>query len=328
MILRLALLALLLAATAPAAPVRRAYRLTDAQGEQIRELARSDEAEAFFAEAGGGTDDLMAEGLRYYLNELGVPLPKTVTIRWNRVLGECVVAAEDDLHARIGRALSSPGQWQVEIDAALVSIPLADIERLARENEGAAPSGAALRTLWKAKGGRLVASTKLLTRPGLEASIFAGDELTHAGEARALEAGSTAETAKEKGRRETIAIGTELVQRRIGLSVSATPTLQPDLQTMVISLSVERAAATGQRNVAVLAGDGTNPPHAVMAEVPTLRSESTASEVLATDGVPLLQSGLPATDAQGQLYLLLTARVVDAQGLPLPAHDFRGRLLD
>ena len=330
MIRRVACCVLLLAVAASATPVRRAYRLSAAQVEQIRELARSDEAETFFAESGGGTDDLMAEGLRYVLHELDAPLPKAAPVRWNRVRGEFIIEAEDDLHTRIGRALSSPAQWQIEINASLIAVPLAQVEQLARAGEGAAPANEALRKLWAEKGGHLIASTKLLTRSGNRTSVFAGDEIMHAGEARALAVGALANAGKEpdSAKRETVAVGTSLVLKRIGLSVEATPTLETDLQTLGMRVAIDRATATGQRSTALLVGDGAHPPQTLVTEVPTRRAEIVSSEVWATDGIPLLLGGWPAADAQNQIYLLLTPRVIDAQGLPRAAHDFRGRLLD
>jgi len=321
---------LLAAAAASAAPVRRAYRLSAAQVEQVRELARSEEAEAYFAEAGGGTDDLMAEGLRYALHEMGVPLPKATPVRWNRLREEVVIEAEDDLHTRIGRALSAPAQWQIELNASLIAVPLAQIEQLARASDGAAPANETLQKLWAEKGGKLVASTKLLTRSGNRTTVFAGDEIMHAGEARALAVGALANAGKEPepAKRDTVAVGTALVLKRIGLSVEATPTLETDLQTLGLRVAIDRAAVTGQRNTALLVGDGANPPQTLVAEVPTRRAEIVACEVWATDGLPLLLGGWPAADEQNQIYLLLTPRVLDAQGQPRAAHDFRGRLLD
>ncbi len=321
--------ALLCVATAAAAPSRRAHAPNADQLAEIQELARSEEAEAYFATAGGGTDDLLAEGLRYYLHELGVDLPKQVPVRWNRVRREYVIEAEDELQARIGRALSAPGVWQVEVDAALIALPLAEVEKLARASESAAAPTAGLRKLWAGSGGRLLASARLVTRSGITATLFAGDEVAYAGQAKALARG--AEPDKElKGPAKTaaVAIGTEIIQRRLGLGVEVTPTLQADLRTLTLAVSMERAVRTGQRSVAILAGDGANPPQAVASEVPEVRMESVTSEVLAAEGTTQWLGGLPAEGGQVQLYLLLTPRIVDAEGRSRAEHDYRGRLVE
>ena len=317
-------LVLLAALGAETSAVRRAYTPGPARLDALRELAGSEEAESYFARTGAG-DDLLAECLRFFLHEQGLDLPRTAAVRWNRSTQRFEIEATDDQHARIGRALISADEWQVEADAALIAFPLADLEKLARQQEGAGISAAALKAAWTTGGGRLIGSAKVRTRHNITARMFSGDEIAYAGSVRAL-ASATSTNEEVKGPRTStaIAVGTELMRQQVGFEVTLTPAIALDLRSMELNVVVRHARLAGMRSTGLFAGDGTNPPKVIAAEVPDIRARQIQASLLAADGSTHMLGGIPTEDGAGQIYLLLTARLVDREGAPWNAHDFRG----
>ncbi|MDZ4200305.1 MAG: hypothetical protein U1E27_13595 [Kiritimatiellia bacterium] len=299
------------------AVVTRSYSVSAAQIEYLENVLRSVDAEKYLAQRKQVSGDSMAEGLRYFLNEFGIHLSDTAVIRWSRMRRAFTISAPDSEHARVGRCLADPADWQVEVEAVMVSFPAQEIFAIRRLREDAAAPREELLRLWTEGKGENLTSIKLVAKNLATVSGQAGSVVNYAGEIRAVPTGDT------EGR-QSIGFASSLVERMLGLQMAITPTLQTDLTTVSLSVQLELASDPEWQSVSRLAVPGEASVHTFDGQLPQFYRESVTATFLGRSGTPLALGGWSHPKTGQIVYLVITPRVISAQGKTLDEHDFRG----
>ena len=310
----------------------RAYRLSGDTLTAVRERMQSPVAERYFAQRQQRAEESLTEGLRFYLERSGVPMPDGAKVEWNAVRGEMIAFTTEDIHARIGRVLTTRSDWQIEVSAAWIAFTPAEIEPLARARVAAAPAMEDLLKLWQEKKGTLLQSGSMVMPVGAAGEISSGTDMRYVDQFQVTKLSEPPpEDGPKKGPADAglvQAVLPHLTSTHAGWRVRVTPELRDDLATVELALEPELTSPPQWREATIATVERNGKLESVKMDVPQLHRQSLITRVLARDGVTMAVGGTPSQAGDQRVYLFVTPRVVDALGQPFSKHDFKGRLLE
>lgn len=309
----------------------RAYRLSEETVASVRERMQSPTAERYFAQRPQRADESLTEGLRFFLERSGVPLPDGTKVEWNAVRREVIVLNTDENHMRVGRALTTRGDCQVEITASWVAFAPADIETLARARAAAAPTMADIAKLWQDKKGTLLHAGTVVARHGENSVLSSGTEMNYAEKFSVVTLSDPTNEPPVKGPAHSGLVQSvvpEMATRHAGLRIQVTPEIQEDLATIGLSLEPELSSPPQWRETTIGTVARNGRVESIKMDAPQLHRQTMTTRVLVRDGATLAVGGMPSAAGDQRSYLFVSARLVDTLGLPFAQHDFKGRLLD
>jgi hypothetical protein len=234
------------------------------------------------------------------LEGCGVRFPPGAWVRYVAALNRLFMFNTEDNHAILAAVLKSFGPRQVVVDYAWIEMPLADIEAAARAAPEVFPDDATLLSLWKAGKGHLMNASRLVTRTGQAATDQGVSEIIYPTEFQFLERGSNAVE-----RADAVAPGA-FETRPVGAIMNLTPTVGPDNDTLDLALSPELAELIGW-------SDEWSSRSSVSSPQPLFHSDNITTTLSIKSGQTVVLGGLRSHDGSQQRYLVLRARVVDAE---------------
>ena len=198
---------------------------------------------------------------------------------------------------------------QVQIDAAFVDFPRAQIERLARGNGRAAPDTAALLELWKSGQGTLLHVLKLTTRSGVNAQVQSVSEVIYPTEFRTPEATNSAGAAAYP-----LPVPDVFNTREVGAILNVTPTVGPDNRTIDVVLAPEITAPPEWRMLTVTGTDADSRKLLLEVPQPVFHSRNVTTSIVLQDGETAVLGGMNSPQGDVVTYLFLTATLMDSKG--------------
>lgn len=258
-----------------------------------------------------GSTEAQSSELRRFFESLEIPFPEGSSIRLE---GDRLVIWNTpenlDLFHRI---LNATGvvMNQVEIDCSFVAFPDKDLEAAARRAGRAAATTEEVRALWRSGSGRLVTTSKVVTRSGVEAQAKGVAEILHPTEFERAEARESEHEryhpAHPPGAFET---------RETGVVWTVIPTVGSDERTIdLIDLRPELASLPGWDDLGPSrTSDGKTA--VVSLRQPRFHSRNLIASVVLWDGSTVVLGGYPDPGRKETVYVFVSARIVDPAGRP------------
>ncbi|MBU4459715.1 MAG: type II and III secretion system protein [Verrucomicrobia bacterium] len=199
---------------------------------------------------------------------------------------------------------------QVDIDVSFVAFDLKSIEEVARTSASAAVSGEKIKSLWREGKGRLVGTSKILTRSGVNAQSKGVDEILYPTEFASPQGTNGITLARDPlpGSFET---------REIGLIANATPTIGPDGYTIDLTFVPELCELHGQDDVGFETTQQDGKKTSIQFHQPRFHSRSLTLSVVLWDGETLVAGAMPNSGVTEITYVFVTVRLLDPASRPV-----------
>jgi hypothetical protein len=249
-----------------------------------------------------------------FFQECDVTFPEGSSIRWDPIQSELHIRNTVENIDRI-EAIVSPivDTWpSVEIDCSFVAFPIRDLDTAARKAGRAAATAEDVRALWRGGAGRLVSTSKVLTRSGVNAQVKGVAEITYPQEYERLAVTDPIPTlqAAPPGALET---------REIGTIFNVTPTVGPDGRTIDLSMVPELAELAGWDDVGVGGTTADGKKVGSHMRQPRFHSRNLTTSVVLWDGGTVVLGGFPGADGKETIYAFVSARLVNPAGRDDPS---------
>lgn len=246
-----------------------------------------------------------------FFQDFGVTFPEGSFARWDAIQSQLHVRNTAANIERI-EAIVSPiiDTWpSVEIDCSLVALPQKDLDAAARKSGRAAATAEDVRALWRGGAGRLVSTSKVLTRSGVEAQVKGVEEITYPQEYARLAVTDPIPTvqAAPPGALET---------REIGTILNVTPTVGPDGRTIDLSTVPELAELAGWDDVGIGGTTADGKKVGSHMRQPRFHSRNLSTSVVLWDGGTVVLGGFRSEDGKETIYAFISARLVNPAGRP------------
>lgn len=251
------------------------------------------------------------------LERMGVPFPAGSFVRFEERFGLlCMLNTDvnqEKLEELLELMIDRPAL--IELDASFIAFDHPDIEAQARKNLSAAPTMAQIAELWKAGKGRLLGTSKIITRSGVNAQSQGVDEQIYPKDfvAGTLTNGPDAKNADAKVPPTPTAFET----REVGMIFNITPTVQPDGKTVELVLAPEISDGDAWDDLTSTLSRGDNKEENLTVRQPRVHSAKLTTTIAVKDGATFIQGGMASRDGQSLVYLFLTARIIGPDGQPI-----------
>lgn len=279
--------------------VGRAYRM----GPSALQGIRSHDSKAKSAEAEEAQ-------LRRFFESWGVSFPEGSSIR---IEGDSLVIWNTPENLEwFDRCLCATdvGVEQIEIDCSFVAFPDKDLEAAARRAGRAAATTEDIRALWRSGAGRLVGTSKVVTRSGVETKVAGVTEILYPTEFERSEVRDP-----EHERYHPSHPPGSFETREIGLLWKVMATIGPDNRTIDLNVAPESAALPAWDDVGPSrTADGKTA--AVHLRMPRFQSWNLSASVVLWDGSTIVLGGFPDPGRKETAYALISARVIEPNGRP------------
>jgi hypothetical protein len=261
---------------------------------------------------GAASSGILEGELRRFFESIEVSFPEGSSIRRQGNLLIIWNTPENlERFHRIWNADGLPSN-QVEIDCSFVAFPIRDLDTAARKSGRAAATAEDVRALWRGGAGRLVSTSKVLTRSGVNAQVKGVAEITYPQEYERLAVTDPIPTlqAAPPGALET---------REIGTIFNVTPTVGPDGRTIDLSMVPELAELAGWDDVGVGGTTADGKKVGSHMRQPRFHSRNLTTSVVLWDGGTVVLGGFPGADGKETIYAFVSARLVNPAGRDDPS---------
>jgi len=252
------------------------------------------------------------EGLRKFFERQGVPFPPGSSIFYNSDVFQIIMRntpENTDIFERILPALNVV-PLQVEIDVAFVEFDLKLIEELARKSARAAPTGEEIKALWREGGGRIIGTSKIVTRSGVNAQTKGGDEVIYRTGFKGIVNTNESAVTMSAGQ-----AGFET--RETGVICNVTPTVGPDGYTVDLTMAPELCEFLDWDD----AGIGITGPEGKTTKtnvrVPRFHSRQLTTSIVLWDGETVVVGAMLNSDGAKVTYAFATIRLLDPAAHPV-----------
>jgi Flp pilus assembly secretin CpaC len=268
------------------------------------------------AKADADRDDSAPNDMKKFFEGLGVPFPPGSSIVYNSTISQLILKNKPENLRLFEKAFGALNCMpnQVEIDMSFAAFDLASIEAIARKSGRAAVSDAEIKSLWREGKGRLVGTSKIVTRSGVNAQSKGVDEVLYPTEfvPSAGTNGVVMAAAPLPGSFET---------REIGIILNATPTVGPDSYTIDLTFVPEFCGLLFQDNVGFEKTLPDGKKTSLQLRQPRFHSRNLTTSVVMGDGETLVAGAMPNSGVTEITYGFITARLLDPSGRPVNAPD-------
>jgi len=271
----------------------------------------------FVAMGSGGVPTVDAQkDLKKYFGDLGVSFPPGSSISYDTAGSRIVMRntpENTELFEKVLAALNVVPN-QVEIDVAFVSFELKLVEEVARKSGRAAVSGEKIKSLWQEGKGRLVGTSKIVTRSGVNGQSKGVDEVIYPTEFTSAPGTNGAAGASDPvpGAFET---------RELGIIANATPTVGPDGYTVDVTFVPEFCELLFHDDVGFEKAQPDGKKTAIRLHQPRFHSRNLTTSVVMWDGETLVAGAMPNSGVTEITYVFVTARLIDPSGRPVNTPD-------
>jgi type II secretory pathway component GspD/PulD (secretin) len=248
--------------------------------------------------------------------DMGVSFPPGSSITYDATVSELVLKNTHEnieTFERLFFALDCVPH-QVDIDVSFVAFDLKSIEEVARKSASAAVPGEKIKSLWREGKGRLVGTSRILTRSGVNAQSKGVDEILYPTEFAPPQGtnGVTLTRDPLPGSFET---------REIGLIANATPTINPDGYTIDLTVVPEFCQLLCQDDVGFETTHLDGKKTSIEFRQPRFHSRNLTVSVVLWDGETLVAGAMPNSGVTEITYVFVTVRLIDPSGRPVNSPD-------
>lgn len=257
-----------------------------------------------------------------FFQECDVTFPEGSSIRWDPIQSELHIRNTVENIDRI-EAIVSPivDTWpSVEIDCSFVAFPIRDLDTAARKSGRAAATTEDVRALWRGGAGRLVSTSKVVTRSGVEAQVKGVAEYRFLTSYEVQRDRASDSNRTDVAASDALAhFGTE--SREAGTILTVTPNMDPDGRTIDLTLLPDLVEMTGWDEYAAAKMGNSDGGKALVRQVrqPRFHSRNLTTSVVLWDGGTVVLGGFPGADGKETIYAFVSARLVNAAGRPVNA---------
>ena len=214
---------------------------------------------------------------------------------------------------------------QIEIDCSLVALPQEDLDTSARKSGRATATAEDVRALWRGGAGRLVSTSKALTRSGVEAQVKGVAEYRFLTDYEVQRDRAAVSNQTDVASDEALAhFGTE--HREAGTILTVTPTIGPDGRTIDLTLLPDLVEMTGWDEYATAKLGNSDGGKALVRQVrqPRFHSRNLTTSVVLWDGGTVVLGGFRGEGGEETVYAFISARLVNPAGRPANAAPASG----
>ncbi|MBU4460106.1 MAG: hypothetical protein KJ579_06020 [Verrucomicrobia bacterium] len=260
--------------------------------------------------------DSASNYMKKFFEGLGVPFPPGSSIAYNSTISQLIVKNKPENLRLFEKALGALNciPNQVEIDVSFAAFDLKSIEEVARKSGRAAASDAEIKSLWREGKGRLVGTSKIVTRSGVNAQSKGVDEVLYPTEFGSSQDTNGVVTAADPlpGSFET---------REIGIILNVTPTVGPDDHTIDLTLVPELCGLLFQDDVGFEKTQRDGKKTSIQFYQPRFHSHNLTTSIVLWDGETLVTGAMPNSGVTEITYGFVTARLLDPSGRPVNMPD-------
>lgn len=303
---------LVLPQSSPTGPlVRRMFDILPSFWEKIREMN-----EANAAHENRDINDT----LRMFFRDFGVQWPAGSSIKFALTVGKIIVVNTKEnievLEALFSRLDVIP--YEIEIQLEFVSFDLTNIERLASSSISAKE----LTRLWTNGHGQLLASPRVITQPGVQATVKGVTECIYPTEYRAYHNASTNEPCTHSETNSVLSEPGDYETREVGAILTVLPEVSPEGQIINLTLTPELVEEPTWRHFNGTCEDSKGELRTIPQEQPFFHIYSFNTSISISNGARVLVGGgMPNRDGSKVVYAFVTARLVGMDGEPLKTYD-------
>ena len=268
------------------------------------------------------TNELQASLNRLFCEEFGVTFPTGSWVRYVSPSCEFHMLNTEANHNILADAAFSHVPTQVRISAAFVAFPRGDVESAMRKAGSPIVSSREILAAWRDGKGRLDGISEITTRSGVNAQTKSVREIIYPTEI--AEAAAPAATNKASAATTTL-VPASFETREVGVILNVTPTVGADGRTIDLTLVPELCLEPEWKPYDAVVVSPTKGVVAGKFEQPFFHSRNVTTSVVVTDGEPLVIGGMESPTGEDINVLIVTARIVDAQGRT--REEYEGRLV-
>jgi hypothetical protein len=296
--------------------VRKIYNVMPAAMEQVSSSSDAD----------GGTNTQRAFDWRTLFGNVGVEWPKGSSIQYIRGMSTLVIANTRSNIERFENSLALLNviPYQMEVQMEFVAFDMTNIAKLV----SGSLSASALTRLWTNGQAQLLAAPRVLTQPGVQASVkgvtgyiypTGWNVATNAAVATPATPSSTnqIETASPPATVQPTSFET----REVGSMFTILPELSAEGQMISLTLAPELVDEPTWRRYSAAVQDSKGDLQVVEQERPLFHTYGIHTTISVSNGAKVLVGGgVPSSDGSKIVYMFVTARLIDMDGVPLKTH--------
>ncbi len=196
---------------------------------------------------------------------------------------------------------------QVEIDVSFVAFDLKLVEEVARKAGRTTVSGEEIKALWREGKGRLIGTSKAVTRCGINAASKGVDEVIYPTEYTSARGTNGAAGVSDP-------IPGTFLTRELGIIVNSTPTVGPDGHTIDVTFVPEFCELLFHDNIGVEKTQPDGKKTSIQFRQPRFHSRNLTTSLVMLDGETLVAGAMPNSGVTEITYVLVTARLLDPSG--------------
>lgn len=245
---------------------------------------------------------------------LGIEFPTNTYIRYDSAGSRLLIRHTPAVAQSIARDLGHIDVVQVQIDTTFIALPGADISAICRTNPAGTADSAAVLALWRGGKGRLMATTRCVTRSGVNAQTTAVREIKYATEydVKTSTNSTTGEFVLTPGAFET---------REVGSLLSYTPTVKSDGERIDLEIAPEYCELAGWTPISVAATNSAARAVGATVTQPEFDNWKIQSSISMTNGGTTILGLGPSPKTGEHAYVILTARVLNRPASPQPVSN-------
>ncbi len=302
---------------APEGPiVVRKYDVLPSSAHRLIDLGSKMRQDGFLTmESNNKQNDKDGDILKSFFSEMGVPWPTGSYIKYVRGISKFVVGNTEENLAIFEDVLSTLHiqPYQIEIEVTFLACDRQLISDLGPDGA----TSATLTNLWANGQAGFLAAPRVVTGNGQQAKIKAHTEFIYP---TRLAVNSPSGVTNTNDTATAFMIEPhDYVMREVGIILEVLPEVSPSSNLINILLSLEYIETPTWKKYNGTFIDTDGKAHQVQIPQPQFHTYNERSNVLITNGKRILiGGGIPSSDSQKLIYMLLTARKVGTDGEPLP----------